>query len=126
VVDARGADASATGRMTSMLLTVSDARLCRDFVARSGRYDCTPAASPIRPGRLTFLTRINADRNMTVQHRWYRGGRLRQTVTLRVTARPNGYHTYSRVTVLADPGDWKVALTTPDGTVLREEVFEVR
>jgi hypothetical protein len=55
----------------------------------------------------------------TVQHRWYKGDRLRQVVELRVRANTTGgYRTYSRNTVNdLEQSEWRVELRTSDGTL---------
>ena len=74
-----------------------------------------------------FYTRLLAQTETTVQHRWYRGSRLHQAVTLRVHANSRaGYRTYSQMTVSpARAGDWRVELRAADGAVLHEERFTV-
>lgn len=83
---------------------------------------------PRQPGTFMFYTRLQTERNMTVEHRWYRDGRLHQRMRLRVRAnRSAGYRTYSSNTVSSErAGNWKVELRAPDGTVLREEQFVIR
>ena len=75
-----------------------------------------------------FYTQVRSGTATTVEHRWYQGDRLRQTVALRI--QPNtgaGYRTYSRNTISRDrAGDWRVELRTADGAVLHEERFTVR
>jgi hypothetical protein len=79
------------------------------------------------PGTIYFFTRIVAARATTVQHRWYFGDQLRQSVRLSIQANSAGYRTYSRTTIGPDrAGQWRVELSTEDGRVLREERFTVR
>jgi hypothetical protein len=75
-----------------------------------------------------FYTRLLTTSETTVEHRWYRDGRLHQTMRLRVTPSPgNGYRTFSATTVSPERGgEWKVELRAADGTVLQEERFLVR
>jgi hypothetical protein len=75
-----------------------------------------------------FYTRLAATATTTIEHRWYRGDRLHQTMRLRVPASAgNGYRTFSSNTVSAErAGPWKVELRAIDGTVLHEERFVVR
>ena len=62
-----------------------------------------------------------------MQHRWYRGDRLRQVVDLKIGANAtDGYRTYSRQTVDKQAADWKVELRSKDGVLLHEERFVVR
>ena len=77
---------------------------------------------------LTFYNRLSARAATTIEHRWYYGGRLHQTMRLAVPATQGaGYRTYSRNTVPPErAGEWKVELRTSDGRVLREERFMIR
>jgi hypothetical protein len=104
-------------------VTIGDAELCASL---SSSYRCEPARSPVAPGRLTFYTRLIASRDTSVVHRWYRGDQLRQAVRLGVAARRGGYRTFSRGTVTATDGDWRVELRTQDGRLLHTERFTVR
>jgi hypothetical protein len=103
-------------------VTVGEAQLCTALVA----YRCTAAASPVRAGQITFYTRIVATRDTAVIHRWYRGNQVRQSVRLSVPARAAGFRTFSRGTVSAGGGDWRVELRTVDGRVLHTETFQVK
>jgi hypothetical protein len=103
-------------------LTIGEASLCTSFV----NYRCVPAASPVRAGQLTFYTRLVATRDTAVVHRWYRGDQLRQAVRLSVPARTKGFRTFSRGTVYASGGDWRVELRTLDGRLLHTQTFTVR
>ena len=80
-------------------------------------------------GRLYFLTRLDVPRAMQIEHRWYHGDQVVQSVRLRVQAagRP-GYRTYSRQTIDAGrTGQWRVELRSPDnGAVLAAERFSVQ
>ena len=80
----------------------------------------------MRPGRLVFYTRLLADRNTSVVHRWYRGDQLRQSIRLEVPARRQGFRTFSRGTVFASDGEWRVELRSRDGQLLHTERFTVR
>jgi hypothetical protein len=105
--------------------TIADARLCRKL-STSGAWQCDPVASPVASGTIYFYTRIVSPRATQVQHRWYQGDRLRQSVMLDIQANPSGYRTFSRTTVGPDrAGEWRVELRTPDGRMLREERFTV-
>jgi Tetratricopeptide repeat/Protein of unknown function (DUF2914) len=104
-----------------------EARLCRNL-ATDDDWECVAPRDPVGAGPLFFYTRLKSPVDTTVQHRWYRGNRVRQAVELRVRANSNaGYRTYSRNTI-SDLGesDWRVELTTSDGTVLKEIRFTVR
>jgi hypothetical protein len=73
-----------------------------------------------------FYTRLKSPVDTTVEHRWYRGGQLRQTRKLSIrTNTGTGYRTYSRLTV-DGTGDWRVELRSRDGALLHEERFAVR
>ena len=110
-------------------LVVVEAQLCRDV--RSGApgasgWRCDAATSPVAQGRLLFYTRVKSPAATTLEHRWYRGDRLRQRVELTIRANPgSGYRTYSRNTVF-ESGEWRVELRTRDGVLLHEERFTVR
>ena len=94
----------------------------------SGDWHCVPPSLPVGPGPLFFYTRLKSPTDTTVQHRWYRGDRLRQVVELPIRANTTGgYRTYSRNTVdNQGAGDWRVELRTRDGVLLHEERFVVR
>ena len=64
--------------------------------------------------------------NTSVVHRWYRGNELRQSIRLDVPARRQGFRTFSRATVTASEGEWRVELRTRDGQILHTERFTVR
>ena len=108
------------------VVTVAEAQLCRRLSTSNWR--CDPVSSPATPGLLFFYTRVKTSTNTTVEHRWYRDDRLRQSVELRIRASPeSGYRTYSRRTVTAEnAGNWKVEVRTKDGSLLHEERFVVR
>jgi len=112
---------------------VAGASLCRDLSTAgqpgvSGDWRCVPPNLPIGPGPLFFYTRLKSPTDTTVQHRWYRGDRLRHVVELRIRANTtSGYRTYSRSTVDSQgAGDWRVELRTGAGALLHEERFVVR
>ncbi len=112
---------------------VTDAHLCRDLSTggpggSSGDWQCVPPSLPLGPGLLFFYTRLTSPSDTTVQHRWYRGDRLRQVVELPIRANTSsGYRTYSRNTIGSEgSGDWRVELRTRDGVLLHEERFVVR
>jgi hypothetical protein len=104
-------------------VTIGDAQICRSL---SPSYRCDAAGPTVRPGRLVFYTRLIADRNTSVVHRWYRGDELRQSMRLDVPARRQGFRTFSRATVSASEGEWRVELRTRDGQLLHTERFTVR
>ena len=108
-------------------LLVATALLCQRFAPRgSPDWQCDSARGSVGRGTLVFYTRIRSARPTTVQHRWYRGDVLHQSVSLEVSANQTaGYRTYSRYTV-PQPGAWRVELRTLDGALLHEERFDVR
>jgi len=109
-----------------VVATTAEGQLCRSLSTRDWR--CDPVSRPVAPGRLFFYTRVKAAQNTTIEHRWYREDRLRQSVELRIRASPgSGYRTYTRQTVTAEnAGNWRVELRTKDGSLLYEERFVVR
>jgi hypothetical protein len=113
--------------------TLVSAGLCRDLSTGGSRgfagdWRCDPASRPVASGALFFYTRLKSPHDTTVQHRWYRRGRLSQAVDLRIRAnQDNGYRTYSRYTMNSrSAGDWSVELRSGDGLLLHEERFVVR
>lgn len=110
-------------------VTVLNAQVCR-VLERTGSPDwqCTPATAEGTPGTYTFYTRLLTTSETTVEHRWYRAGRLHQTMRLRVSASPgSGYRTFSVTTVSPErAGEWRVELRAGDGALLDEKSFRVR
>jgi hypothetical protein len=107
-------------------VAVADARLCRNLTT-SGAWQCDQVTGEVGPGTIYFFTRVAAARDTTVQHRWYFGDQLRQSVMLSIQANSAGYRTFSRTTIAPDrAGEWRVELRTEDGRMLREERFTVR
>ena len=105
---------------------VLNPRLCRRLV-REGDWTCDRATSPVPAGSLTFFTRVRSDRDLTVQHRWYRGQAVVKSMQVQIVANPTeGYRTYSQYVVPAGAAEWRVELRSSDGTVLHEEKFVVR
>jgi hypothetical protein len=108
------------------LPVVVNARLCGQLVTGRVDWRCDRAATPVPAGSLTFYTRLRSPRDVMVEHRWYRGSDLVQSVELRIRVNLGpGYRTYSKFSVTPGSG-WRVELRTADGTVLHEERFEVR
>jgi hypothetical protein len=91
-------------------------------------WRCEAADSQVPPGPMFFYTQVKSAAITTVEHRWYQGDRLHQSVELRI--QPNtgaGYRTFSRNTISSERvGDWRVELRSADGAVLHEERFTVR
>lgn len=104
--------------------TVVAAQLCTALKV----WRCEAADSQVSPGPMFFYTQVKSATATTIEHRWYQGDRLRQTVQLGV--QPNsgsGYRTYSRNTISSERvGDWRVELRSADGAVLLEQRFTVR
>jgi hypothetical protein len=115
--------------IASASVSVLNARLC-SALEKSGSPDwqCTPMNGNPQPATYILYTRLLTDAETTVEHRWYRGGRVQQVRRLRVGASPGrGYRTFSSNTISPErAGDWKVELRAPDGTVLWEEHFLIR
>jgi hypothetical protein len=105
--------------------TALDVRLCRSL-APGGGWRCEAVDGPLSSGAVFFFTRLAAPASTTVEHRWYHGDRLANTVKLRVAPNPAGYRTYSRMTVNASrAGEWHVEARAADGTVLGTKRFTV-
>jgi Protein of unknown function (DUF2914)/Tetratricopeptide repeat len=118
--------AEAPVKVAASAPTLAAAELCRTLQMGSD-WRCAPATGTLRPGVVFFYTRLLTQTDTTVQHRWYHGSRLHQSVTLRVHANARaGYRTYSQMTVSpARAGDWRVELRAANGAVLHEERFTV-
>ena len=110
-------------------VTVLKAQLCSGLEKTgSPDWQCTPVSGELPPGTYMFYTRLLTTSETRVEHRWYRDGRVHQTMRLRVSASPgSGYRTFSATTVSPErAGEWKVELRTLDGTLLDEKRFVVR
>jgi hypothetical protein len=106
---------------------VVEALLCRS-ISTGADWRCIAPTPPIGPGLFIFYTRLRSPVDMTVEHRWYRNGRLSQSVELPIRAnRTGGFRTYSRNTVDGqEAGEWRVELRSSDGALLHEERFVVQ
>ena len=114
--------APATPARAAAVPTVVAARLCTAL----RNWQCEAADGEAPAGPMFFFTQLKSETATAIEHRWYQGERLRQTVPLRIQANPGaGYRTYSRTTVNG-AGDWRVELRSADGVVLHEERFTVR
>jgi len=105
------------------------AELCRNAPAGAsrGEWRCDAVKDPIESGTLYFYTRVASPSDTTVEHRWYRGDRLLQSVQLRIAANPAGYRTFSRSTMSSDrAGDWKVEVRDQSGRLMDEKAFTVK
>jgi len=110
-------------------VTVLKAQLCSGLEKTgSPDWQCVPASGDLPPGTYMFYTRLLTTSETRVEHRWYRDGRVHQTMRLRVSASPgSGYRTFSATTVSPErAGEWKVELRAADGSVLHETRFFVR
>jgi hypothetical protein len=120
--------AARADNVTPAGVTVVRADVCAHFSTRASAgadWRCDAVGATTDPGALAFYTRIRSPRATTVEHRWYRGDTLVQSVRLRIGANPGaGYRTYSRNTVGA--GAWRVELRASDGTLLHEARFTVQ
>ena len=123
--DAATNDPRASGPSTAAI-SLTAAELCRTFSTGGGRWRCDPAGDSVAPGAVVLYTRVRSRRGGAVEHRWYRGDTLRQSVRLSIRANlAQGYRTYSRQTV--DRGtDWRVEVRSADGDVLHEQRFAVQ
>jgi len=114
---------------TPASVTVLNAQLC-SALEKSGSPDwqCAPMKGDPQPATYMLYTRLLANAETTVEHRWYRGESLQQVRRLRVTASPGrGYRTFSSNTISPErAGDWKVELRGADGAVLWEAHFVIR
>jgi Tetratricopeptide repeat/Protein of unknown function (DUF2914) len=120
-----------SGQASLRPVRVVTAQLCSDFstgARGSNDWQCVPARPPVGPGVLFFYTRLESPTDATVQHRWYRGDRLRQAVELPIRANTTGgYRTFSRNTINnLGAAEWRVELRTEDGVLLHEERFAVQ
>jgi hypothetical protein len=115
---------TATPTRSAAMPTVVTAQLCTTL----RMWQCEAADSQVAPGRMFFYTQVRSATATTIEHRWYQGDRLRQTVKLNIQANPRaGYRTYSQNTISSERvGDWRVELRSADGAVLHEERFTVR
>jgi hypothetical protein len=118
--------AVAPARVAGSAPTIAAAGLCRTLQLGGG-WRCAPATGTLQPGVVFFYTRLLSPIDTTVEHRWYSGEHVHQTVTLRVHANQStGYRTYSQMTVSpARAHDWRVELRAADGMLLHEERFAV-
>jgi hypothetical protein len=90
--------------------------------------------TPVKPallfdssvGKLYCFTRIKSDHPPAViKHLWFQGDKMVMEVTLPVKS--TNWRTYSSKTILPSAsGDWKVDVTSDDGTVLKTLNFTIR
>lgn len=110
---------------TAVAPVVVTAAVCSSLETSGAEWRCAPSTA--RPGTFFFYTRLAAPAATTVEHRWYREGRLHHAVSLRVPPNPQrGYRTYSRIAIgAARAGSWRVELRASGGDILHEERFSV-
>jgi hypothetical protein len=105
-------------------LTVSEA------VITAGIESLTPKGASdsfeANVGKLYAFTKITgAEGETTVKHLWFHGDQLVGEVELPVKAA--SWRTYSSKTIMPDmTGQWKVDITTHDGTVLKSIPFTIQ
>lgn len=103
---------------------VIEARVCSSLQT-GARWRCTPPDGPVSSGVVSFYARLSVSSPTTVEHRWFQGSRLHQSVPMRVPA-VSSYRTYSQMTVTpARAGEWRVEVRGGNGAVLREERFTI-
>ena len=106
-------------------IAVATAQLCRTFSTVGSNWRCDPVGDAAAPGPIVFYTRVRSPRNTALEHRWYHGRTLRQSVRLTIQANATeGFRTYSRLTV--DKGDWQLEVRSADGKLLYEQRFAVQ
>lgn len=101
-----------------------------DAVIAAGVENLVPQgvdkAFPPAVGTLYAFTRIQGSKGETlVIHKWFHGDQLKAEIKLPV--RSKSWRTYSSKIILPEwTGDWKVEVTTEDGTVLVSLPFLVQ
>lgn len=77
-------------------------------------------------GRLYCYTRIKTHlQKAVIKHLWFHGDKMVMEVTLPI--KPSHWRTYSMKTILPSAGgDWKVDVTSEDGTILKTLNFTIR
>ena len=90
----------------------------REPVDVASQYTATPE-------RLFAFTRINTKTPQTITHVWYRNEEKRAEIALRIGASP-AWRTWSSKAIFPKgPADWRVEVTSEDGTPLAETRFTV-
>ena len=123
---AKAVATTGTQQEAGVPVRVMNAQLCRELGRGPGAWKCEAPENPTGAGILYFYTRVVSASPGDIEHRWYRGDALIQRVSLRVSANPAGYRTFSRQTTNAGSGDWRVELHSPDGTLLDERRFVIQ
>lgn len=109
---------------TAPIMTVEEA------VIATGVESLTPVnpgnAFDASVGRLYCFTRIKSSlQPAVVKHLWFHGDKMVMEATLPVKS--SNWRTYSMKTILTSAnGDWKVDVTSEDGTVLKTLTFTIR
>jgi hypothetical protein len=79
----------------------------------------------VTSGAVYFYTRLSAASPTNVEHRWFQGSRLHQTIPLRVPA-VSSYRLYSQLRVTpARAGEWRAEVRSRSGAVLQEARFTI-
>jgi len=120
--------ASSVGGAADRSTAVAVAELCSVLSRARNPWACEPVGDPVGSDAVYYYTRVRFPRDVTIRHRWTRGGRVVQDVRLRVRANlSDGFRTFSRQTLRGlGAGTWVVTLLGPDGGVLDERTFEAR
>ncbi|HEY5593875.1 MAG TPA: DUF2914 domain-containing protein [Nitrospiria bacterium] len=101
-----------------------------EAVIATGVENLTPVAPGVsfdaNIGRLYSFTRIKTNlQPAIIKHLWFHGDKMVMEVTLPVKS--SNWRTYSMKTILPSAGgDWKVDVTSEDGTILKTLNFTIR
>ena len=101
-----------------------------EAVIATGIENLTPVAPGVsfdaNIGRLYSFTRIKTNlQPAIIKHLWFHGDKMVMEVTLPVKS--SNWRTYSMKTILPSAGgDWKVDVTSEDGTILKTLNFTIR
>jgi hypothetical protein len=105
-------------------IRVVEARVCGSLQT-GAQWRCTPPDGPASSGTVYFYTRLSASSPTNVEHRWFQGSRLHQTIPLRVPS-VSSYRLYSQLRVTpARAGQWRVEVRSSSGAVLQEARFTI-
>ncbi len=101
-----------------------------EAVIATGIENLTPVAPGVsfdaNIGRLYCFTRIKSNlQPVVIKHLWFHGDKIVMEVTLPVQS--SNWRTYSMKTLLPSAGgDWRVDVTSEDGTLLKTLNFTIR
>ncbi len=101
-----------------------------EAVIATGIDNLTPVAPGVsfdaNIGRLYCFTRIKTNfQPAVIKHLWFHGDKMVMEVTLPIKS--SNWRTYSMKTILPSAGgDWKVDVTSEDGTLLKTLNFTIR